>query len=93
MPLPTLHEDRELSPTSPRKHKWHIFGGHHKKDKKSQEEKKRLKEERKREKKEKKRRKKEKKAQRGDRHDGDSPELVLSDSGKWRQLLIRGQER
>ncbi|CAB3982261.1 F-actin-monooxygenase MICAL3 isoform X14, partial [Paramuricea clavata] len=81
VPLPTLHEDREMSPTSPKKHRWpNIFGGHHKKDKKGKDEKKRLKEEHKKEKKEKRRRKKGKKGQEGDQKDVDSPDAVLSET-------------
>ena len=92
MALPTLHEDRELSPTSPKKHKWpHIFGGHHKKDKKSKEEKKRLKEEHKKEKKEKKRRKKEKKTKDVDQKDDDSLDGVLSETGEctWWNIIYK----
>ena len=84
MPLPTLHEDRVLSPTSPKKHKWHFFGGHHKKEKKSKEEKKRLKEEQKKEKKEKKRRKKEMKLKgEKEKDDVDSPDALLSENGRF----------
>jgi hypothetical protein len=73
-----------MSPTSPKKHRWpHIFGGHHKKDKKSKDEKKRLKDEHKKEKKEKRLRKKEKKV---DQKDGDSLDAVLSETGEYRCL-------
>ena len=96
-PLATVHEDRVLSPTSPKKHKWpHIFGGHHKKGKKSKEEKKRLKEEQKKEKKEKKRKKKEKKSKDGvDSPDSlgspDGTDEIICEDGK--KASLHGQKR
>lgn len=89
--LPTVHEDRELSPTSPKRHKWpHVFG--HKKEKKSKEERareKKLKEEKHKErKKEKKEKKKKKKKEKKSKVCEEKDELDNMTSGTGENIRI-----